>query len=33
MNEYLDAYMWFRGIGCNHITATDLANKEMVKHG
>lgn len=29
MNEFLDAYMWFRGIGCKHEIASKLAKKEM----
>jgi len=28
MNEYLDSYFWFRGIGCNHKIAKKLALKE-----
>ena len=29
MNEYLDVYMWYRGIGCKHKTANRLTQKEM----
>jgi len=31
MNEYLDSYLWFRGIGCNHNKASVLASKELKK--
>jgi len=31
MNEYLDSYLWFRGIGCNHDKASELAGKELKK--
>ena len=30
MNEYLDAYLWFRGIGCKHEKAGLLAKREML---
>ena len=30
MNNYLDAYMWFRGIGCKHEKAGVLAKKEVI---
>jgi len=29
MNEYLDSYFWFRGIGCSHNEALVLAQKEV----
>jgi len=29
MNEYLDSYLWFRGIGVKHYEALALARKEM----
>ena len=29
ISKYLDSYMWFRGIGCTHLEATNFANKEL----
>jgi len=29
MNEYLDSYLWYRGIGMNHRKATICATKEV----
>ena len=30
MNIFLDAYFWFRGIGCDHDTAKRFAKKETL---
>jgi len=32
MNIFLDAYFWFRGIGCNNEEALKLATKEVKKY-